>query len=163
MGQENSSPYDLVIADLEGKRDQITAAIEMLKALRATGALSAPLPVPSQRQPITAAEIPRDAFFGMTLPEAAKKYLSIERVTKPNPELCSALINGGFKTQSNNFSEVVRSTLQRHADFVKVNGEWGLAEWYGNRASRRIRRPTLAEHILAQNEEPSETNSDGSS
>jgi hypothetical protein len=137
---EEFTPYDVVIADLESKRDQISATIEMLRALRGTAAIALPLATSSQK-PVANTEIARDAFFGMSLPEAAKKYLSIERVTKPNPVLCDALLRGGFKTQSSNFPEVVRSQLGRHADFVKVNGEWGLAEWYGNRGGgRRIKR-----------------------
>ncbi len=135
MAQE-PTPYDVVIADLESKRDQISATIEMLKALRGTGTIALPLAT-ATRPPATNGEIARDAFFGMSLPEAAKKYLSIEKVTKANPVLCEALLRGGFKTQSANFSEVVRSQLGRHPDFVKVSGEWGLAEWYGNRGGGR--------------------------
>jgi len=107
-------------------------------------------------------EIPRDAFFGMTIPDAARKYLTIVKATKPNPELCDALIKGGFKTQSNNFSEVVRSTLGRHPDFVKVSGQWGLTEWYGNRGGNRRTRRGPTEGADATNSEPSEETSDGS-
>lgn len=142
MTQE-STPYDVVIADLESKRDQISATIEMLKALRSTASIALPLAAPQRITVDT--EISRDAFFGMTLTEAAKKYLAMSRITKPNPELCEALLKGGFKTQSTNFPEVVRSTLQRHSDFVKVSGEWGLAEWYGNRGGGRKARRTTAE------------------
>jgi hypothetical protein len=157
---ETPTPYDLVIADLENKRDQINAAIEMLRALGATGAIALPLPVGSTKPPASESDIPRDAFFGMTIPEAAKKYLSIVKVTKSNSELCAALLKGGFKTQANNFGEVVRSTLQRHTDFVKVSGEWGLAEWYGNRGGGRKRRAGTT--LLTETPEDDES-SEGSS
>jgi hypothetical protein len=138
------TPYDVVIADLESKRDQISATIEMLKALRGTASIPLPLATLPQRNG-TEAEFARDAFFGMSLPEAAKKYLAVGKVTKSNPAVCEALLRGGFKTQSNNFAEVVRSTLGRNPDFVRVSGEWGLAEWYGNRGGgRRTKRPPLA-------------------
>jgi hypothetical protein len=147
MAQE-STPYDIVIADLESKRDQIGATIEMLKALRSTASISLPL-APSSQRPSNGADIALDAFFGMTLPDAAKKYLSIARVTKSNPELCDALLKGGFKTQSANFPEVVRSQLGRHPDFVKINGQWGLAEWYGNRGGgRKAKRNALPSEDL---------------
>jgi hypothetical protein len=156
MAQE-TTPYDVVIADLESKRDQISATIEMLKALRGTASIPLPLATTSNKPPAST-EIARDAFFGMSLPEAAKKYLGIERVTKPNPVLCDALLRGGFKTQSNNFPEVVRSQLGRHSDFVKVNGEWGLAEWYGNRgAGRRSKRASQQEDGGESAENGSET------
>lgn len=166
MPDETQSPYDAVIADLEQKRSHLTAAIDLLKALRSNGTVTA-LPVsgdPSRAQQET--EIPRDAFFGMTIPEASKKYLSIVKVTKANPDLCNALLAGGFKTQSNNFSEVVRSTLQRHPEFVKVSGQWGLAEWYGGRGgSNRRPRRTLTEQVSdgEKSEGPSESHSDGPS
>jgi hypothetical protein len=164
---QDSSPYDVVIADLEAKRDQINVAIDMLRALRVTGAITLPASVPTPTQkPITSSdlEIPRDAFFGMTIPEAAKKYLAMVKVTKPNSDLCVALLKGGFKTQANNFSEVVRSTLQRHADFVKVSGEWGLAEWYGNRGGgRRFRRGVMTAVESSENNEPPEESAGGSS
>jgi len=166
MAQE-PAPYDVVIADLENKREQISATIEMLKALRGTANIPLPLATAQQR-PISESEIPRDAFFGMTLPDAARQYLGIVKSTKPNPELCQALKNGGFNTRSSNFSEVVRSQLGRHPDFVKVNGEWGLAEWYGNKGAKRGRKAAsvdeLAENLLSSGQEtqtPSVDQSEG--
>lgn len=169
MAQESSS-YDVVIADLESKRDALNAAIEMLRALKATGAVTlpssvqAPTPKPANSSDL---EIPRDAFFGMTIPEAAKKYLSMVKATKPNTELCNALLKGGFKTQAANFAETVRSTLQRHPDFVKVSGEWGLQEWYGNRGGGRRARRGSANQVdsasSSENDESSEESSEDSS
>lgn len=151
MNQE-STPYEAVIADLEAKRDQINATIEMLKALRSTATVTLPAATANQRRE-TEPEIRRDSFFGMTIPDAARKYLTIVKATKSNPMLCQALLDGGFKTSSANFSEVVRSTLQRNRDFVKVNGEWGLSEWYGNRgAGRKARRATSVEDQAAAGE-----------
>jgi hypothetical protein len=155
MAQE-STPYDMVIADLESKREQISATIEMLKALRGTANIPLPLATTPQRT-MSEADIPRDAFFGMTLPEAARKYLGIVKSTKSNPELCHALKNGGFNTRSSNFPEVVRSQLGRHPDFVKVSGEWGLAEWYGSRGAKRGRKTAAldegAENLLSSGSE----------
>jgi hypothetical protein len=167
---QTPNPYDLVIADLENKRDQINAAIEMLRALSATGAIALPLPAAPPKTSMSEADIPRDAFFGMTIPEAAKKYLAIVKATKPNTELCAVLLKGGFKTQANNFQEVVRSTLQRHPDFVKVSGEWGLADWYGNRGGNRRQRRTngagsseaSSEVSSSENDESSEESSEDS-
>jgi hypothetical protein len=146
MTQENT-PYDAVIADLEEKRDQLTATIEMLKALKGTASMVLPISASNQRQQAER-EIKRDSFFGMTLTDAAKKYLSMMKTTKSNPELCEALLSGGFKTSSANFTEVVRSTLQRNKDFVKVSGEWGLSEWYPGRGSGRKARRTSPDEAV---------------
>jgi hypothetical protein len=141
--------YDAVIADLEAKRDQLNAMIETLKTMKGVTTL----PIIGAVASATAArggdaQIPGDAFFNMTMADAARAYLTIVKHTKPHVDLCDALLAGGFKTTSPNFREVVRSTLSRHGDFVKVNGQWGLKEWYGNRSGRRPRR------IATQDEPP---------
>lgn len=160
------TPYETVIADLEQKRDQLTATIEMLKAIRGTVTTILPESRGAAPQAVDT-EIKRDSFFGMKLPDAARKYLSMAKTTKSNPDLCNALLSGGFKTSSANFTEVVRSTLQRNKDFVKVNGEWGLAEWYpGRGGGRRIRRLTpegaapeaVVESVKPEDAEDSEDN-----
>lgn len=145
---EESKPYEAVIADLEAKRDQINATIDMLRALSGAGITVISGSVSPQRSDEHA--IKRDSFFGMTLPEAARKYLAMMKVTKPNPELCDALLLGGFKTSSSNFPEVVRSTLQRNKDFVKVSGEWGLAEWYSGRGGAKKTRRNIAEEAAPE-------------
>jgi hypothetical protein len=138
MSQE-SSPYDAVIADLEAKRDQMSAMIENLKQMRglANSVVTANLSVTPIAGVMTT--ISHDAFFGMTILDAAKKYLSIVKKTVPHPQLCDALLEGGFKTSAANFREVVRSTLGRHPDFIKVNGQWGLDAWYGRGRKARPR------------------------
>jgi len=144
------TPYETVIQDLKQKRDQLTATIDMLEAIRGTVTTVLPAGFSAAQQPAPAElEIRRDSFFGMTLPEAARKYLTMVKTTKSNPDLCAALLAGGFKTSSGNFSEVVRSTLQRNKDFVKVNGEWGLAEWYPGRGGGRKTRRAAAEESPA--------------
>jgi len=66
------------------------------------------------------------------------------------------LLEGGFQTSSANFREVVRSTLSRNPDFVKVGGQWGLRDWYGTHGTRRARRTTAPEdqaQVGQENEE----------
>jgi len=139
---KETTPYDAVIADLVAKRDQLTAMIETLRTMKGAGIASAFPPVATvARKAHDDILIPHDAFFGMTLPAAAEKYLSLVKTTKQHAELCDALLGGGFKTGASNFPEVVRSTLSRHPDFVKVGrGLWGLREWYGNRGTRKPKR-----------------------
>lgn len=154
---QDPAHYDAVIADLEERRDQMNGMIEMLKQMKAGGPLN---PVASSSSmPITVmgADIAHDAFFGMTIPEAAKKYLSIVRRTTPHPALCDALLDGGFKTTATNFREVVRSTLGRNPEFVKISGQWGLNEWYGNRGTRKSKRtPSPTEEVQGEIDTDSE-------
>jgi hypothetical protein len=146
MTQEHS-PYDAVIADLEAKRDQMTAMIENLKQLK--GLANSVLVAGMAVAPVVNAStsISHDAFFGMSLPDAARKYLSVVKKTVPHPQLCDALLDGGFKTSATNFREVVRSALSRHPDFVKINSQWGLSEWYGKRGRKAKQTDNTADEI----------------
>src|SRR5205807_2514567 len=79
---------------------------------------------------LTDGDIAHDAFFQMTVPDAAEKCLRSAKRTKPNPELAECLLTGGLKSTSKNFSEMLRTVLNKDSRFVRVNTEWGLAEWY---------------------------------
>ncbi len=74
--------------------------------------------------------IPDDAFFGLTIADAAKKYLSIVKQTKTTPEIGDALVAGGLKHSSADFSKTIRSILGPNNEFLRVNDKWGLSEWY---------------------------------
>jgi len=143
--EQQPSAYDVVIADLERERDKLTITIDALKRIRSLGVpfeatsnfLTGQPPMVMPKTPI-----PHDAFFGMTIPDAARKFLTWDgnRRPKANGELCDALLAGGFKTNATNFQESVRATLSRNNDFVKVSGQWALAEWYENRGGTTRRR-----------------------
>jgi hypothetical protein len=160
--QDEPNAYDVVIASLEGERQRLTDMIHALRRIKNLG-----VPFEATRSILTmepteparaVARIPHDAFFGMTIPDAARKYLSWggNRQTKSNAELCDALIAGGFHTSAANFAESVRSTLSRNNDFVKIRGQWGMRDWYGDRAARRPRRANAAEQPQADSTPSSE-------
>ena len=129
--------YEVVIADLESKIAAMRATIENLQSLR-SGAPPAKSSASNPDAPriASSANFEHDAFFGMTATEAAKKYLAATKKTAPIGVLSQALLNGGWKSVSKNVNETLRVTLGRNPDFVKVNAEFGLAEWYpGRRAT----------------------------
>jgi hypothetical protein len=125
-----TSPYDFVIADIQAKLDQLNAALEQLKILRAQTQTGAPPPVAAATRPVSEAEIPHDAFFQMTIPEAARKYLAIVKRTKPMNEIIDCVLKGGLKSSAKDVRNSLRSIISRDETFVRVNSEWGLAEWY---------------------------------
>ncbi len=158
---QDFAAYDAVIADLVSKRDQLNGMIETLKQMMNLGL---PLASATASAVLEPTMIPHDAFFGMKVPDAAKKYLSWggSKNTKPHSELCDALLEGGFQTKSDNFPEVVRSTLGRSPEFVKIKGQWGLREWYpGHGGTKRARRGAQESQDETQSEpniEPEEEN-----
>jgi len=139
-----------VIADLEKQREKLAIVIQSLKQIKsygipfeATQGLMSGLAHDAIASPHVVAMIPHDAFYGMTIPDAGRKYLSWggSKQTKTNAELCEALLAGGFQTKAANFAESVRATLSRDRDFVKPNGQWGLREWYEDRGAKRRPQP----------------------
>ena len=133
--------YEAVILDLESKISTLQATVENLRNIRSivSQIAQSPMAVPGQRAAQSVADFGHDAFFGMTVGEAAKKYLKAVKKTVSIPVLVDALLAGGLKSASSNMRENVRSILGRHPDFVRINGEFGLAEWYSGRkaATRR--------------------------
>jgi hypothetical protein len=82
-----------------------------------------------------AGEVPHGAFLGKSIPEAAKLYLSIVKRKQTSREIAEGLKKGGIESKSKSFNAQVHSILDRARKsgtgvFVKLDGHWGLAEWY---------------------------------
>ena len=117
---------------------QKAAIDEMLAALDRYAAAGVAVVVPPTEQTVDPADIPDDAFFGMSIGEAAKKYLSMVKKKQSIREIADALDSGGLPHASGDFAGTVATMLRRHAnkdpELVRVGrGDWGLSAWYGNR------------------------------
>ncbi len=138
------NPYDAVLNDLRAKREQIDQTIRLLESLR----LGDVQPMaPAGAGPDAAAidkmrqihENQAGMFLGMTIPDAAKKLLTIRRCALGNVEIATALQAGGLVMKSadpvNTVGAVMTRRFQQVGDIVKVGrGVWGLKEWYPNRS-----------------------------
>jgi hypothetical protein len=131
--------YEVVLNDLERQKAAIENAIAALR--QAMIALGGQLSAGSAASelPIDPFKIPGDAFFGMSIGEAAKKYLSMVKKKQTVQEIADALERGGLPHTSANFAQTVRTMVNRQAkedsDLVRVGpgASWGLSDWYGNR------------------------------
>jgi hypothetical protein len=137
--------YEPVIADLKSRIATLQAMLDNLENLRS----GAPLQTSTARVPFlqvsgTAVNFGHDAFFNMTAADAAKKYLSAIKKTASISVLSDALVTGGWKTSAKNIPENLRAILSRHPDFVRINSEFGLAEWYPGRKGTKKQGPTSA-------------------
>jgi hypothetical protein len=123
MDSELSS-YEVALRDLEAERDELDILIEAMKRriARAGGTVST---VKSANHALA-----DDTFFGMTVADAAAKYLGIVKQTKTTQEVGEALVNGGLKHSSADFSKTIRGTLGMREEFLRVNDKWGLTSWY---------------------------------
>jgi hypothetical protein len=134
--------YDAVLQDLEGKRAALDAAITALRYALNMGATATlnggAAGAPVATKAIDPANIRDDAFFGMSIGDAAKRYLEMVKRKQSVKEIADALDRGGLPHTSANFMNTVGTMLNRAAkndpELVRVGrGEWGLAGWYGNR------------------------------
>ena len=139
MGVENTVNYDDVLTDLMAKRDKLNAAIEAIQELRGNGTASdISHSSATSTQQAGAVDVLRDTFFGMSIPDAAKKFLAMSKKAMSTQDIAEALERGGFTHGSGNFSNTVGSVLHRldgtGGGIVRVaRGIWGLAEWYPGR------------------------------
>jgi hypothetical protein len=94
----------------------------------------------------------------MTVPDAAEKYLTLAKKTKTTYDIAEALLNGGLKSASKNFSSMVNTVLARDDRFVKVNGQWGLNAWYpGMRRGQRATTVASADSTATTKPGPAAT------
>ena len=80
-----------------------------------------------------------DSFFGMTTPQATRRFLDMMGKGHPQTPLAivEALIRGGLYKPDEREAAVknVYTALTRGKDkeFAKIQKEWGLSEWYPDR------------------------------
>jgi hypothetical protein len=134
--------YAAFLADLEAKKVAIDNAINAVRQLLNLGAqegVGAPTPAGGKKdQP---AEVRFDSFFGMSTPEAVRKYLAMMKRPQLASDIAKALLEGGLPTTSNNIGNVVGPTLSRMkaaGDLIPIKGRWALAEWYPAGARERL-------------------------
>lgn len=128
---ETGVSYEAVLADLEAKREHLDTVIAGIKALMAQGVIASGIPGQAKAEPL--GEIESHAFFSMSIPEAAKRFLERARKPQSTPAIAEALRKGGMTTTSKDFANTVGAALRRQAEdgeIVKVNNDWGLREWF---------------------------------
>jgi hypothetical protein len=141
--------YEAVLADLEAKRAALDSAIIGIRQVLSLGALSTAIQTGSKEQ----SAIESDSFFGMSIGDAAKKYLRMMKRKQPAAKIAEALDFGGLQHTSKSFPNTVRTTLIRlesEGEVVQVGKEWGLAEWYpglrkGKKSEKESGRETSTE------------------
>jgi predicted DNA-binding protein (UPF0251 family) len=141
--------YAAVLADLEAQRAAIDAAIAGVRRMLNLGAEQV-TPSAASMSKDQSTEVRSDSFFGMTMPDAITKFLSMAKRTQSVSEITQALQFGGFPTTAKNLMPSVGSTLSRMkaaGDVASVQGKWGLSSWYpGKRKAKLETRATKAKN-----------------
>jgi len=129
--------YKVVLADLKRKRDDLDKAIAGIETILGLSVSVAISGVAATAE-VGTAEVKSDSFFGMSIVQAAQKYLGMMKKPMGTPEISEALAKGGLLNQSENFGNTVGSVLARNAEnengtICRVSrGTWGLRAWYPN-------------------------------
>src|ERR1051326_1306766 len=153
MPEEIVSAHDSVLAELYAKRDEIDTAISANLFLKGSGATA---PETSVRRVASGngLAIPPNAFFGLGIGDAAKKYLEMIQAKRTLAQITKALEDGGMHPQRPN---TVYAALRRResvtGDITRVGDEWGLKEWFSNIAKPKAARK--AKTKKAQKKSPS--------
>lgn len=128
--------YQAVLTDLERRREELNSAINAIRLILGQGEVAPPAASNILGKPSS------DAFFGMSIIDAAKKYLGMAKRPMPAPDIADALKGGGLLNASKNFTATVYTTLLReqikNGSVIKMpDKSWGLAEWYPSGARAR--------------------------
>ena len=132
--------YMSVLEDLEARKAKIEAAIAGIKLIlgqgdeEAAAAVGGPLP----RHDSEPTEVYPGIFHGLSISEAAKKYLSMMKKKQRTGAICTAILKGGIETTAKNFYSNVYSIMQRDKAFIKLGTAWALTEWHPTRQQPRV-------------------------
>lgn len=133
--------YDVVLADLKAQRDRLDQAIAAIEALQGGGRTG----VQSKGNgaiPAKPDELRPDEFFGLTVLQAAVKYLGMVKRPTSSIDIAKGLVSGGYLFSTDKPNETVAAILNRNdakgGEVVRISkGLYGLADWYQNRPKRK--------------------------
>jgi HB1, ASXL, restriction endonuclease HTH domain len=136
MPEKTSAPnsYETVLQDLYAKRDEIENAINTILFLQGSPPSAQPTSAGNGGTRVTrAGVIPSNAFFGMSLVDAAKKYIELSQAKRTLAQIVAGLEEGGMPPQK---PGTVYAALRRResmaGDIMKVGEEWGLKDWFAS-------------------------------
>lgn len=126
--------YRAVLADLEKKREDLDAAIAVIRVLLGEETTEGTARGSGGSGRGDSAPDLKGAFLGMSIAEAAKQYLAMVKMAQTAPQIAKALEAGGIFSDSKNFPGTVYATLRRIESSTGVvkqiqGSKWGLSEW----------------------------------
>lgn len=144
---------DGMIAALEMKIAAMQDAVASLRKAKdaLVGAGSMPL-----SRVLGPEEIQPDSFVGMTIADAAEKYLKmVGRPPRSTQDIVDALTRGGLQRVSPaSVATILTRVNNNEGPVVRVQkGLWGLAEWYPKRPPKVRRTPVPIEEDEEQQAE----------
>jgi len=147
-----------VLAYLKAKRASLDASIAALEAFLG--------PTPLEGVPDGVAvrlrnddepeQLGPGVFHGLSISEAAKRFLEITKKKQKTRAICDAIQKGGIETGAKNFLSNVYTTLLRNKDFMRLGSYWALAEWYPTKvpAGKPTKKAKRSKRARTQKDHP---------
>lgn len=142
MGFDENDQLDPEQAYLGYLRAEIERLTALLRAVESRGeglAVDSEVAPAFLERPSVDTAVRPDSFFGMTTPQATRRFLDMMGRGHPQTPLAivEALVRGGLYKPDEREAAVknVYTALTRGKDkeFAKIQKEWGLSEWYPDR------------------------------
>lgn len=127
--------YKSVLEALRAKRDALDVAIKEIEALSGESVSAIPATPGTTRQP-QRSEIQHDTFVGMSVAEAAARYLEmVGRPARTLEEITNALNRGGLNSNQGSVQTLLSRSHNGPNPVIRRvgRGTWGLPEWYETR------------------------------
>ena len=138
----NEINYEEVLLDIEARIATLQAAADGIRMMIAQGSGK-----PTGGAPLgPGSKIAPDAFLQMSIPDAAKKYLTGTRQKQSTQMIIDALETGGLpRSKYSTVYAILRRREKQVGDIINMRGDWALAEWYPNHRKRTKDEPETAE------------------
>src|ERR1051325_1433 len=146
MPENTSAPdYDAVLAELYAKRDEIDVSINTILFLKGSGSATPSSGVSNSVKPAVGGTIPSNAFFSMSLVDAAKKCIELKQAILTRKQIVKGLEDGGMPSQKpNSVYAALRRRESVTGDIMRVGEEWGLKEWFSGISAGKSVKPAKA-------------------
>jgi hypothetical protein len=126
--------YEIVLADLQTKRDQLDAAIVAIRGIMGSAGALATAVIPRVSD---ISQIPPRAFTGLSVSVAAHRLLQMVQRRMSTREIMQGLQAGGLRTSKyRNVYSILRQREAAQADVMNIDGVWGLSVWNPERRPR---------------------------
>jgi hypothetical protein len=139
--------YSAVLADLEARKAALDAAIAAVKAILGQGTLETASSVSGTGAAIRSEnalpqEVAPGVFHGMSISEAARKFLEMRKAKQKTRAIADAIRQGGIESGARDFYSNVYTTMARRPkEFIRLGKYWALVEWHPTRAAVTTAKP----------------------
>ncbi len=150
MEEKDKTLDQMYLDKLLKERDDLDTLIEFVQRRIGSNGVG-PTPEPERESPHSSPNrftrgtptIEQDTFFGLSIVDAAKKYLGmVGKPARSSNDILGALNRGGFPDLAyNTMASVLSRADHNQQGICRIGrGTWGLSEWYPS-TGRRMLRP----------------------